>query len=155
MSMQSSLCYIFFLANSSVYFIRNHACQKCVGRTGSWDRNLSNARVRLTLVLPRGDISSAICGPLQDSCCCLSWKVHGPCLAQSHSLCPAHRLSPQLFLKQLEFNQNINFYSILLKPNAGLHVFYSTCPVMREVLICFSQHHIPDWWIHVAFLLGD
>lgn len=29
------------------------------------------------------------------------------------SLCPAHRLSPQLFLKRLEFNQNINF---LLNP---------------------------------------
>lgn len=62
--------------------------------TGAWDRNLSNARVRHTLVIPRGDISCAICEPLQDSCRCVflgeftgpAW--HGPLTLPSPPFIP-------------------------------------------------------------------
>lgn len=39
--------------------------------TGAWGRNLSNARVRHSLVIPCRHISCGICEALQDSCICV------------------------------------------------------------------------------------
>lgn len=62
------LLYI-FLAHSSVCFIHTRfLSKKAQGTAGPGDGNLSDAGVRHTLLIPRGDIICAICGRLQGSC---------------------------------------------------------------------------------------
>lgn len=81
------LLYI-FLAHSSVCFIHTHvffffSSKKAQGTAGPGDGNLSDAGVRHTLLIPRGDIICAICGRLQGSCRGVSLGTlagRGPCL---------------------------------------------------------------------------
>lgn len=49
------------------------------------------------------------------------------------SVCPTHRLSPQLFLKRLEFNQNIHFLLNPFKAQCIAACFLFHCLVMRRV----------------------
>lgn len=87
-SVQSSLCYIFSLhiPPSALYthtFFFFFSSKKAQGTAGPGDGNLSDAGVRHTLLIPRGDIICAICGRLQGSCRGVSLGTlagRGPCL---------------------------------------------------------------------------
>lgn len=48
-------------------------------------------------------------------------------------LCSAHRLSPQLFLKWLEFNQNINFLLNPFKAQCGAAVILFHMPTDERI----------------------
>lgn len=134
------LVYI-FLAHSSVCFIHTRFfffSKKAQGTAGPGDGNLSDAGVRHTLLIPRGDIICAICGRLQGSCRGVSLGTlagPGPCLGTAPPppalARPARRLALQLFLKRLEFSQNMQLLcSVLFKP--------------KVVFPCFSAHgHLP------------
>lgn len=71
MCMQSSLLFCIFPGTFLTVLYNNERVPRNVQGTGAWDRNLSNSRLRHALVIPRGDISCAICEPPQDSCCCV------------------------------------------------------------------------------------
>lgn len=119
------LLYIFLL-HSSVCSIYTHFSKKAQG-TAARDGNLSDAGVRHTQRIPRGDIISAICGRLQGSCRHVSLgTLDGrvlPGTAPSRSG-PARRSALQLFLKRLEFNQNMQLLcSVLFKPKVVFPYF--------------------------------
>lgn len=79
---------------------------KNVKGTGAWDRNLSDAWIRHAVVFPHGDITVLFASPgfLLSGLC---QRVYWSCLAQSPGSARLCRLSAWLFLKWLEFNQNI------------------------------------------------
>lgn len=119
------LLYIFLL-HSSVCSIYTHFSKKAQG-TAAWDGNLSDAGVRHTQLIPHGDIIYAICGRLQGSCRRFSLGTLDsralPGTAPSSSG-PARRLALQLFLKRLEFNQNMQLLrSVLFKPKVVFPYF--------------------------------
>lgn len=119
------LLYIFLL-HSSVCSIYTHFSKKAQG-TVARDGNLSDAGVRHTQLIPHGDIICAICGRLQGSCRHVSLGTLNsralPGTAPSRSG-PARRLALQLFLKRLEFNQNMQLLcSVLFKPNVVFPYF--------------------------------
>lgn len=64
-------------------FLFFFSSKKAQGTAGPGDGNLSDAGVRHTLLIPRGDIICAICGRLQGSCRGVSLGTlagRGPCL---------------------------------------------------------------------------
>lgn len=158
------LLYIFLL-HSSVCSIYTHFSKKAQG-TAARDGNLSDAGVRHTQRIPRGDIISAICGRLQGSCRHVSLgTLDGralPGTAPSPSG-PARRSALQLFLKRLEFNQNMQLLcSVLFKPKVVFLIFLPIGPhrwhsaekegsvrsfhIKRQKLKklqCAPHHH---WW---------
>lgn len=120
------LLWYIFLSHSSVSSTYTHFSKKTQG-TADWDGNLSDAGVRHTQLIPHGDIICAICGRLQGSCRHFSLgTLDGRALPGTapSSSGPACRLALQLFLKRLEFNQNVQLLcSDLFKPNVVFPYF--------------------------------
>lgn len=113
-----------------------HIFSKKAWGTGPWDRNLSNARVRHTLVIPRGDIICAICGRLHDSCRrVFLGTFYGHCLAQSPLTLPGPPFIPATIFKTAGIqSKHVTFlHSILLKLKVAFLVFCPLCLVMRQV----------------------
>ena len=110
--MQYHSCY-FSWHLSQKCFIKYPGCQKCEGHQSMGQKSVKGMSKTYSRYSPRKHYPCYL--RAQDSCRCVSLEEftgpawHGP----PPPLCPAHRLSARLFLKRLEFNQNINF---LLNP---------------------------------------
>lgn len=134
--MQPSFCYIFsFDIPSSAL---NTSFSKKAQGTAGQDGNLSDAGVRHTQRIPHGDIICAICGRLQGSCRHVSLGTLDsralPGTAPSRSG-PARRLALELFLKRLEFNQNIQLLcSEIFKPKVVFPYFSAHCSLL--MILC-------------------
>lgn len=143
MSMQPSLCYIFSLAHSSVYFIRKHAKMHKAQEHGTeicqmweWD---------IILLFPVETLAVLFVSLCRIPAV-VSFLEGLRALPGTVPLTlPGPPFIPTTIFKTAGIqSKHLTFYSILLKPRAALLVFCSTCLVMRWV-----------WGEEEVFFMGE